>query len=282
LEIFRNLSRTNSARKEVKEIVYETQGHIWNEANTQAILDFFYNHPEKPSRMKLNIETEGFIFPSKGQLNVSCEITNPDFVDEVNIYAGNSAVFSNQICDTGNSIHKNFLITIPSEGILDLKGELKLKTGERIVSTMNPRLLSVTTEDGDASLKPIKIVSARSSSIESKELNEINCIDGKLSTRWSSGWNDDEYIVFEFAETEEVKEMILFWEAASALEYDVYGSTDGNTWNRIQENNNCSGRTEVLKFNPMKAKYVKLVFKKRKTRYGYSLWEVFFLKSITD
>lgn len=46
---------------------------------------------------------------------------------------------------------------------------------------------------------------------------------------------------------------------------------------KIFINENCKGGTEIVNLKITEGRYVKFHFIKRKTQYGFSLWDVFFI-----
>lgn len=106
-----------------------------------------------------------------------------------------------------------------------------------------------------------------------------NALDGEADTRWESVHGQDETeFTIRLAETETVYQMQIVWEAASAAEYEVYFSLTGEEdgWTKAYEFSSGTGaRTDVVTPDvPMRARYIKIVCKKRATNYGYSVYEI--------
>ena len=114
---------------------------------------------------------------------------------------------------------------------------------------------------------------ASASSNEEKSDPQL-AIDGDPSTRWSSQFADNQWWTVDLGQPTEIKKITLYWEAASASEYNILVSDDNNSWKKIYEKKDSSGGTEVIKVAPVKARYIKLELIRRATKWGFSLLEV--------
>ncbi len=68
--------------------------------------------------------------------------------------------------------------------------------------------------------------------------------------------------------------MLLDWEAAYATEYRVETSREGVNWQQVIARSNGSGGEDAARFEPVKARYVRVAGTKRATSYGCSLHEL--------
>ncbi len=99
-------------------------------------------------------------------------------------------------------------------------------------------------------------------------------IDGDLLTRWSSNFTDNQWICLDFGKPKVLTKVILFWEAAYAVDYDILGSEDGENWQVLLSLKNQNGGTDEIEFAPQRVRFIKLLGIKRATEWGISLWEL--------
>ncbi|MEM9666495.1 MAG: discoidin domain-containing protein [Bacteroidota bacterium] len=106
--------------------------------------------------------------------------------------------------------------------------------------------------------------------------------DGDLSTRWSSAWHpdeadatpDDEWIYVDLGALLDIERVVLQWEAAYGLAYDLEVSFDGRLWTPVHEERAGDGGTDEIRFDePATARYLRLHGLRRGTEWGFSLWE---------
>ena len=115
---------------------------------------------------------------------------------------------------------------------------------------------------------------AFSSSKEGDNVSAKYAVDGNENTRWSSAFNDDEWIYVDLGKSYNVNKVILTWENAYGKDYDIQVSNDGNNWTTVKEMRNQNGGENTAEFGTVSARYVKMQGVKRGTGYGYSLWEI--------
>jgi hypothetical protein len=99
-------------------------------------------------------------------------------------------------------------------------------------------------------------------------------VDGNRATRWSSEFSDPQWIVVDLGEPVEISRVELIWEAAYARAYAIQVSDDGENWKEVYKTESSRGGTEVIRFAPTKARWVRMYGIKRATPHGYSLWEM--------
>jgi acyl-homoserine lactone acylase PvdQ len=99
-------------------------------------------------------------------------------------------------------------------------------------------------------------------------------VDGDQSTRWSSGWSDDQWVRVDLGTATTVGRVILRWEAAYATAYRVELSSDGSTWRTVWSTDTGNGDVDNDVFAASSARYVRVTGVHRATSYGYSLWEL--------
>jgi hypothetical protein len=99
-------------------------------------------------------------------------------------------------------------------------------------------------------------------------------IDGSLLSRWSSDYAQSQWIILDLGRTKILSQIVLFWEAAYAVDYDILVSKDNRRWQTVLSVKGQDGDIDQLQFAPRKARYVKLLGKKRfNAKWGISIWE---------
>ena len=100
--------------------------------------------------------------------------------------------------------------------------------------------------------------------------------DGLLDTRWSSRFQDGEWLVIDLQNTYAVNRVKLYWEAAYATHFDIQLSTDGVQYTTAYTATNAKGGTQdiLLPAGATEARYVRILCHKRNTGYGSSLYEI--------
>lgn len=100
--------------------------------------------------------------------------------------------------------------------------------------------------------------------------------DGLLDTRWSSRFQDGEWLTIDLLNTYAVNRVKLYWEAAYATHFDIQLSTDGVQYATAYTVANAKGGTQdiLLPAGATDARYVRILCHQRNTGYGSSLYEV--------
>ncbi|GMQ58438.1 hypothetical protein AN1V17_28330 [Vallitalea sediminicola] len=113
-----------------------------------------------------------------------------------------------------------------------------------------------------------------SSSVETgTEFHASNAVDGILTTRWSSNFNDSEWINVDLGNIYNIDRVKLKWEYAFGKEYKIQVSNDAVSWTDVYSNTIGDGGTDDVFFTPIDAKYVRMYGLKRGTEFGYSIFE---------
>lgn len=99
-------------------------------------------------------------------------------------------------------------------------------------------------------------------------------VDGDDGTRWSSKFEDDQWIYVDLGKKYNVNKVVLKWEGAYGKDYDIQVSNDASGWNTVKHVKDGNGGTDTVSFNATAARYVRMKGVKRGTGYGYSLWEM--------
>ncbi|MCC2790407.1 glycosyl hydrolase [Eubacterium ventriosum] len=106
-----------------------------------------------------------------------------------------------------------------------------------------------------------------------------NAIDNVKNTRWESKHSsDDEYITVDLGSEKSIKQLQILWEDASASDYTVEVSNDGQNFTSVATVSGASrinNRLDTITLKSItRARYVKVNCKARTTPYGYSIYEM--------
>jgi hypothetical protein len=110
------------------------------------------------------------------------------------------------------------------------------------------------------------------SSEESADHKAIFAVDGNGATRWSSKYEDDEWIAVEMEQAYSIQRVHLHWEAAYGKEYEVQLSNDGNEWTTVDVEECGDGGLDRIIIDPVEASHLRILCNKRGTQWGFSLW----------
>ncbi len=97
--------------------------------------------------------------------------------------------------------------------------------------------------------------------------------DGDLETRWSSVYEDNEWIEVDLGAIQDFNQVKLYWEAAFAESYKLEVSDDQENWTQFYSDTNADGNTDELDFEVQNGRYIRLLCEQRATAWGNSLWE---------
>ena len=149
--------------------------------------------------------------------------------------------------------------------------------GEQAATPQAARVLSAMKVQGDAmpstetALTP---VSATASSSERGDLSAAAAIDHNDTTRWGSGFSDDQYLTLDFGSSKSITRVHIEWENAHAAQYLLQVSDDNTTWTTIKTVDNSQGGSEDLGGLSGQGRYLRVKGIKRSTNYGYSIFEI--------
>ena len=129
-----------------------------------------------------------------------------------------------------------------------------------------------TNEGNDKNIAENK--TAVSSGDEGENVAAKYAVDGNKGTRWSSDFDNNAWMYVDFGKEYKVSKVILIWESAYGKSYDIQISNDGVNWTTVKEMRGQDGGEDIIEFNAVTARYLKLQGIERATGYGYSLWEM--------
>ncbi|GAA4608607.1 hypothetical protein BJY16_006927 [Actinoplanes octamycinicus] len=98
--------------------------------------------------------------------------------------------------------------------------------------------------------------------------------DGDQATRWSSAFQDKQWLRADLKRRWQLTTVTLAWERSYAVSYRVETSVDGKTWQKLYATTKGKGGTVEIPAKGRVARFVRVYGVKRLTRYGYSLLEL--------
>lgn len=114
---------------------------------------------------------------------------------------------------------------------------------------------------------------AVASSSENSTLSPANAVDGNSNTRWSSNFNDTEWLYIDLGQNSVINHVRLDWETAYGAEYQIQVSNDGLNWTTIHHETNGNGGVDDIAVSST-GRYVRMNGLQRGTQWGYSLYEM--------
>lgn len=119
---------------------------------------------------------------------------------------------------------------------------------------------------------------ATASGAEGDGMAAPKAVDGKMDTRWSSRFQDNEWIAVDLENCYLLTQVRLIWENAYATSFDIQVSSDGENYTTVQSVTGAKGGTQThdirIHNEPVGAQFVRIFCKTRNTGYGASLWEL--------
>ena len=121
------------------------------------------------------------------------------------------------------------------------------------------------------------------SSVEKVGLESNFANDGNLSTRWASQHQvDPQWIHIDLQDEYSVDRVVIHWEAAYAIQYQIQLSSDEINWTTVFSETNGNGGEDVIIFSSQSARYVRMYGTERALNYGYSIYEFEVYKQVSD
>jgi beta-glucanase (GH16 family) len=110
------------------------------------------------------------------------------------------------------------------------------------------------------------------SSVESTSFPASNATDGDVTTRWSSGFSDPQWLQVDLGQNYNLTHATVTWEAAAAAAYQIQTSSDGTTWTTSYSNNNSPADIQDATLSGA-GRYIRIYATSRASQYGDSLYE---------
>ncbi|MDR0533128.1 MAG: discoidin domain-containing protein [Verrucomicrobiales bacterium] len=98
-------------------------------------------------------------------------------------------------------------------------------------------------------------------------------VDLDDNTRWASPRADNQWIAIDLQTPTRFSSVGLSWESAYGKEFKIQVSDDGSNWKDVAHVTDGKGGMETVKFDPVTARYVRMLGIKRAINYGFSLWD---------
>lgn len=117
---------------------------------------------------------------------------------------------------------------------------------------------------------------ATCSGSENDGTNASMAVDGDHETRWSSRFQDNEWLTVDLADHYYLNRIRIYWQDAYATDYVLLLSEDGVEFEAVYEASGAKGGVQDITLPEGRrypARYVKLLCQKRNMQYGSSLWE---------
>ena len=103
-----------------------------------------------------------------------------------------------------------------------------------------------------------------------------NAVDGDNTTRWSSAYQDDQWIQVDLGAVATFDQVQIAWEQAYALDFVVQISNDGAQWTDVKSVDNAAALgdsyTQTETIAPQTARYLRIQCGGRATQWGVSMW----------
>ena len=164
------------------------------------------------------------------------------------------------------------------EGVFAVSGKVTVKAIAVKEGCIDSPMVSGTIEVGGADISGTENLASgknvETSSNENDTVDGSKLTDNDSSTRWASGFTDDEWFILDLGETHTINKVALDWEASYAEAYQLQVSEDKNNWNTVYETKNAKGGKEEIVIDAVSCRYVRFQGSKRALPYGYSLWEI--------
>lgn len=121
-------------------------------------------------------------------------------------------------------------------------------------------------------------VTATASASNNDSNSADKAIDNDINSRWESPWQDTASITIDLGKFVNIKQINVIWETASAKEYTIEVSADGQNYTRIAKETDGASydykNDTILLTDMVSARYIRINGISRNTIYGYSIWDI--------
>ncbi|ONK15004.1 Beta-glucanase precursor [Streptomyces sp. MP131-18] len=108
------------------------------------------------------------------------------------------------------------------------------------------------------------------------ECTPDKALDNDPASRWATspegGWVDPGWFYVDLGATADISRVVLQWDPAYAVNYQIQVSDDAQNWETVHENTDGPGYREDIAVTGT-GRYVRMYGTERSNGYGYSLWE---------
>jgi hypothetical protein len=152
---------------------------------------------------------------------------------------------------------------------------LRILAGHR-ATQWGVSMWSLSAADGDGGADVALHKAATASSTDNDTNVAGNVTDGDAGTRWSSAYQDDQWIRVDLGAAADFDRITILWERACALDYVVQVSDDDATWTDVKAVSNDTPigdtATQTESFPAQTARYMRIQCGARATSWGVSMW----------
>ncbi|GAA0383059.1 discoidin domain-containing protein [Paenibacillus motobuensis] len=155
---------------------------------------------------------------------------------------------------------KNYCVTVKARNHIG-----QISDGVKVEAST----LDVITSGNLALHKPVK-----ASSIENSDFDCIHVVDNDPNTRWSTDYQDEQWIYVDLGLSKTITQIRLHWEGAYPSKYRIEFSDNLEDWNLIYEEVSGEPGVFILEDLDLIGRYVRVTCISRATIFGYSLYEL--------
>lgn len=156
-----------------------------------------------------------------------------------------------------------------ARGTPRLRGALAVMAAVALLFTLS---VAVAPERAAAAAVLVSQGKPATASSTEEPFTAPSAVDGDTSTRWSSGFTDDEWIRIDLGASTSIGQVVLTWEAAYAKGYRLEVSGNGSDWTTIHSTTTGTGGVETVTVSGT-GRYIRMHGTERATPWGYSLHE---------
>lgn len=188
-------------------------------------------------------------------------------------------VLSKSTFNSGDSIDVRFY-SVRSGVQLFTPGPGQLAWSTEVVygeTVQEPCIAPPVPVPGQCAAAALSRVGASASTQESGSLAAHRAIDGNLTTRWSSAFQNPQWIVVDLGQDVHVDTVVLRWESAASADYELQIAPDSSSgpysWSTLFRERSGNGGVDTISGLGTVGRYVRMYSHARTTGWGNSLWE---------
>jgi len=112
------------------------------------------------------------------------------------------------------------------------------------------------------------------STMKSEERAARNAFDGDPKTRWTSTYEDDQWLSVDLGQEHSLVRVSIRWEVAHASRYMLQSSPDGKQWTTMANETGREGWVATPLPAGSSGRWVRMFGQKRATSFGFSIWDM--------
>lgn len=245
-------------------------------------------------KITATVDTEKYNFV-KFEIKNDSKIYNPMIAKAEIVYNGNSNVAKHI-----NVVEDRIITNVGKEVQIDVRFSPLNTTGKITFESVNPKIAIVdesgmitALSTGSTIVKvimgndyvdvPVNVLEENFAFNKNVEVTSSVsstgslAVDGNYSTRWGSKQSQKavESITVDLGKVQLIDTVKIFWETARAEDYNLEIAGEDKQFKIVKEMRGIQGvYDDILSFDPVEARYVKMSGKKPATKYGYSIYEL--------